>query len=175
MNTVQTLTSSLPSCLPQAPLAAAARAGGGEYISFRLGNEEYGIHTLCVQEIRSYEAPTRIANAPAALCGIIDLRGVIVPIFDLRIQLGCARATYDASTIVIVLSLPQRVVGVVVDAVTEVLQLDAGDIRPAPELNSLSPAARYITGVGTFDSRMLILLDIERWMQRDDSALLSLH
>src|SRR4030095_15004451 len=110
--------------------ALAARAG--EYLTFRLGGEEYGIDILRVQEIRSYEQPTRIANAPGYLKGVVNLRGVIVPIVDLRVRLGCAQAEYNHFTVVIVLNVKGRVVGAVVDSVSDVLELAGAGIRPAP-------------------------------------------
>ena len=112
--------------------ALAARAG--EYLTFRLGGEEYGIDILRVQEIRSYEQPTRIANAPGYIKGVVNLRGVIVPIVDLRVRLGCAQAEYNHFTVVIVLNVKGRVVGAVVDSVSDVLELPAEAIRPAPPM-----------------------------------------
>jgi purine-binding chemotaxis protein CheW len=163
---------------------AAAPAGGvereshsgGEFLTFRLGAEEYGIDILRVQEIRSYEQPTRIANAPAFLKGVVNLRGVIVPIVDLRLKLGCDSAEYNGFTVVIVLNVRGRVVGAVVDSVSDVLELGREDIRPAPELNS-SIDADFITGIGTVKNgdaeRMLILMDIEGLMSSADMGLMS--
>src|SRR5689334_15386630 len=114
----------------------AAGGSGGEFLTFRLGAEEYGIDILRVQEIRSYEPPTRIANSPVFLKGVVNLRGVIVPIVDLRLKLGCESADYNGFTVVIVLNVRGRVVGAVVDSVSDVLELGKGEIKPAPELNS---------------------------------------
>ena len=153
---------------------AARRAAHGEYLTFRLGDEEYGIDILRVQEIRSYEPPTRIANAPAFLKGVVNLRGVIVPIVDLRLKLGCERADIDGFTVVIVLNVRGRVVGAVVDAVSDVLELGADRIKPAPEL-SAQIDVRFITGIGTVgaqDERMLILMDIEALMTSADMGLI---
>jgi purine-binding chemotaxis protein CheW len=142
-----------------------ASAAASEFLTFRLGAEEYGIDILRVQEIRSYEPPTRIANAPAFIKGVINLRGVIVPIIDLRLKLGCAEVAYNSFTVVVVLNVHGRVVGAVVDSVSDVLQLGADAIRPAPELVSATDSA-YITGIGAIRSsdsaspRMLILIDI---------------
>ena len=151
---------------------------GGEFLTFRLGAEEYGIDILRVQEIRSYEAPTRIANAPAFLKGVVNLRGVIVPIVDLRLKLGCPSAEYNGFTVVIVLNVRGRVVGAVVDSVSDVLELGKDQIKPAPELNSSIDAA-YITGIGTVKSgdveRMLILMDIEALMSSADMGLMGSH
>ena len=143
-------------------LAPASAAMPAEYLSFRLGAEEYGIDILKVQEIRSYEVPTGIPNAPAVLRGVIDLRGTITPIVDLRLALGEPQAACTPLTVTIVLNLGTRVVGVVVDSVSDVLELGPQDIRPAPHLRTSGFDTRCITGIGTAEQRMLILLDIER-------------
>ena len=156
--------------------AASRSAQGGEFLTFRLGAEEYGIDILRVQEIRSYEQPTRIANAPAFIKGVVNLRGVIVPIIDLRLKLGCDTAEYNTFTVVVVLNVRGRVVGAVVDSVSDVLELGKDHIKPAPELNS-SVDANFITGIGTIKSgeaeRMLILMDIEGLMSSADMGLIS--
>ncbi len=147
-----------------------------EYLSFRLGAEEYGIDILRVQEIRSYEEPTRIASAPPFIRGVVNLRGVIVPIVDLRLKLGCEKADFTDFTVVIVLNVCGRVIGVIVDSVSDVLELGAGDIKPAPQLNS-SVDAGYITGMGCISSgdveRMLILIDIEALMCSAEMGLMA--
>ena len=153
-----------------APGSRMQAANAGEYLTFRLGTEEYGIDILKVQEIRSYEAPTRIANAAAFIKGVVNLRGVIVPIVDLRIKLGCESAGYDAFTVVIVLNVKGRVVGAVVDSVSDVLELAAGAIKPAPELASAIDSD-YITGIGSAAERMLILIDIETLMASPEMGL----
>lgn len=136
---------------------------GREFLAFTMGEEEYGLDILKVQEIRGYEAVTRIANAPAFFKGVINLRGVIVPVIDMRIKLGLGTPSYDASTIVIVLNLDGKVAGMVVDSVSDVTTLLSAQIRPAPELKGVL-AAHYLIGLGTVDARMLILVDIERLM-----------
>ena len=167
--------------------AAASAAGstgrtsqGGEFLTFRLGEEEYGIDILRVQEIRSYEQPTRIANSPAFIKGVVNLRGVIVPIIDLRLKLGCDSAEYNTFTVVVVLNVRGRVVGAVVDSVSDVLELRKEEIKPSPELNS-SVDASFITGIGTVKNgqgdneseRMLILMDIEGLMSSADMGLIN--
>lgn len=143
----------------------------GEFLTFRLGGESYGIEILKVQEIRGYEQPTAIANAPAFIKGVINLRGVIVPILDLRIKFQLAQANYDEFTVVIILNVAGRVVGVVVDAVSDVLTLGGDAIRPTPEFASATFDTKYITGLGTLDEQMIILLDIEKLMTGADMAL----
>ncbi len=151
--------------------AALAKAPNGEYLTFRLGAEEYGIDILRVQEIRSYEQPTRIANAPPFLKGVVNLRGVIVPIVDLRLKLGCDSAEYNHFTVVIVLNVRGRVVGAVVDSVSDVLELAGETIRPAPVMNA-SIDTSFITGIGSVAERMLILMDIEALMGSTEMGLM---
>ena len=147
-----------------------------EFLTFRLGAEEYGIDILKVQEIRSYETPTRIANAPAFIKGVVNLRGVIVPIVDLRLKLALDRADYGAFTVVIILNVAGRTIGVVVDSVSDVLELKPQQIRPAPEFGG-AVDADFITGLASIDGggeqRMLILTDIEKLMAAADMGLVA--
>ena len=139
-------------------------------LTFRLGSEEYGIDILKVQEIRGYEAPTRVAHAPAFVKGVVNLRGVIAPIVDLRIKFGMQDVRYDALTVVIVLNVTNRVVGIVVDSVSDVVELGPEQIRTAPEMGSVIDT-QFIDGLGALDERMLILVDIEQMMAAPDMAL----
>ena len=148
-----------------------AEVQADEFLTFRLGIESYGIEILKVQEIRGYETPTAIANAPAFIKGVINLRGVIVPILDLRIKFQLAQANYDEFTVAIILNVAGRVVGVVVDSVSDVLTLATESIRATPEFASATFDTKYITGLATVDERMLILLDIEKLMTGADMAL----
>jgi purine-binding chemotaxis protein CheW len=149
-------------------------AAPAEYLTFRLGREEYGIDILKVQEIRGYDTVTRIVDAPAFMKGVINLRGVIVPIVDLRLKFQLGDIRYDALTVVIILNVSGRVVGMVVDSVSDVLDLEATQIRPAPDFESLLDAG-FITGLGTVGAgdaaRMLILVDIEKLMLSPEMAL----
>ena len=158
--------------IAQHEAARAAAAVGGEFLTFRLGAEEYGIDILKVQEIRSYEPPTRIANAPPFIKGVVNLRGVIVPIVDLRLKLGCETAEYNSFTVAIVLNVKGRVVGAVVDSVSDVLELGSGTIKPAPEMHT-SVDTSFITGIGSVNDRMLILMDIEGLMTSSDMGLIN--
>jgi purine-binding chemotaxis protein CheW len=151
---------------------ALAMAKGSEYLTFRLDREEYGIDILKVQEIRGYEPPTRIAHAPLFVKGVFNLRGTIVPIVDLRLKFNCVNADYDASTVVIVLNLPRRIVGIVVDSVSDVLTLSPEDLKPAPDIDTVIDSDAVI-GLGALKERMLILLDIERLMSGQGMALVS--
>ena len=154
----------------EAARAAVASQSGSEFLTFRLGAEEYGIDILKVQEIRSYEAPTRIANAPSFIKGVVNLRGVIVPIVDLRLKLSCETADYNDFTVVIVLNVRGRVVGAVVDSVSDVLELNQDSIRPAPDMASAVDTT-FITGISNVNERMLILMDIEALMASADMGL----
>ena len=142
-----------------------------EFLTFTLGNEEYGIDILKVQEIRGYDAVTRIANTPDFIKGVINLRGVIVPIIDMRIKFRLGNAEYNEFTVVIILNIANRVAGMVVDGVSDVISLSQEQIRPAPELGSALDT-NYITGLGTVEERMIILMDIERLMSSREMELM---
>ncbi len=150
---------------PQRPESAQASAPTTirEFLAFKLGPEEYGIDILRVQEIRSYEEPTRIANAPEFIKGVVNLRGVIVPIVDMRLKFKLAQAAYDSFTVVIVLNIGQRVMGMVVDAVSDVITLTPEQLRPVPEFNS-AVDSDHLLAIGAINDRMLILVDIEKLM-----------
>ena len=143
---------------------------GSEFLTFTLGAEEYGMDILKVQEIRGYDAVTAIANTPPFIKGVINLRGIIVPIVDLRIKFNLGKVDYDQFTVVIIINLGTRVVGIVVDSVSDVLSLKPEQIKSAPSL-STTLDTRYIMGLGTVDERMLILVDIEKLMSGNEMAL----
>ena len=137
-----------------------------EALAFKLGNEEYGIKILQVQEIRGYESVTRIASAPEHVKGVVNLRGTIVPIVDMRIKFKLGEPTYNQFTVVIILNIQDRVVGMVVDSVSDVISLSADQIKPAPDMGALN--TDYVVGLGTVDERMIILVDIDRLMSSED-------
>ncbi len=141
-----------------------------ELLSFKLGSEEYGIDILKVQEIRGYERPTRMAGVPDFIKGVVNLRGIIVPIIDLRIKFNLESVEYNEFTVVIILNLSGRVLGIVVDGVSDVIALTPAQICPSPEFSSTFDT-QYIVGIGTVDERMLILVDIEKLMSSADMAL----
>ncbi len=149
---------------------ATAALHGSEFLSFILGKEDYGVEILKVQEIRGYEEPTHIANSPAFIKGVVNLRGIIVPIVDMRIKFNLGEATYDQFTVVIILNISGRVVGMVVDGVSDVITLSAEQMKPAPGFSGTFDT-EYITGLGTVEDRMLILVDIEKLMGGADMAL----
>jgi purine-binding chemotaxis protein CheW len=173
MSSLQAQTST-PSAANHTAQIANPQATTREFLSFKLGDEEYGIDILRVQEIRGYEQPTRIANAADFIKGVVNLRGVIVPIVDMRIRFGMTDVQYNGSTVTIVLNIAGRTVGMVVDSVSDVLELDSAQIKAAPEFNG-AVDANYITGLGTAKlgdtERMLILMDIQALMQSAEMGL----
>lgn len=155
---------------PSAASTASAATSLREFLAFKLGAEEYGIDILRVQEIRSYEEPTRIANAPAFVKGVVNLRGVIVPIMDMRLKFDLEQVSYDSFTVVIVLNIGRRVVGMVVDGVSDVITLTPEQLRPVPEFNS-AIQSNHLLAIGAIEDRMLILIDIEKLMSAAEMGL----
>lgn len=153
-----------------ASAAANVNNAAGEYLTFVLGEEEYGLEILKVQEIRGYDTVTQIANTPDFIKGVINLRGKIVPIVDLRIKFNLGKVEYDEFTVVIILNLGGRVVGIVVDGVSDVMALQEEQIREVPSLVT-SIDTKYIMGLATVEEQMLILVDIERLMTSQEMEL----
>ncbi len=150
---------------------AARAAPKKEFLTFRLGQEEYCIDILKVQEIRGYDTVTSIANTPDFIKGVINLRGNIVPIVDLRIKFRLSEARYDATTIVIILNLKKKMIGMVVDSVSDVIAVPFDEIREAPRFGS-TINTEFISGMATVEGRMLIVVDIERLMSSEDLQLI---
>lgn len=166
-------TAAIPTASNAGPAGAAGTGEANrvrEFLAFKLGNEEYGIDILRVQEIRSYEEPTRLANVPDFIKGVVNLRGVIVPIVDMRLKFRLDEAKYDHFTVVIVLNIRSRIVGMVVDAVSDVITLTPEQLRPVPEF-AASVDADHLLAIGAIDDRMLILVDIEKLMTSADMGL----
>jgi purine-binding chemotaxis protein CheW len=149
----------------------AAREATREVLVFVLGKEEYGVDILKVQEIRGYEKVTPIPAAPAYLKGVVNLRGIIVPVIDLRIKFGLADPKYDSFTVVIILRLATRVIGMVVDGVSDVVALAPSEVKAAPQLGSLVDSS-FLAGLATQGDRMVLLLDIERFLSSAELNLL---
>lgn len=141
-----------------------------EFLAFKLGKEEYGIDILKVQEIRGYDAVTRIANSPEFIKGVVNLRGIIVPIIDMRIKFHLGEPTYDQFTVVIILNVANRVVGMVVDSVSDVITLSPEQIKPAPEIGTTFEAD-HLMGLGTIEERMLILVNVDKLITSSDMGL----
>ncbi len=151
--------------------ASDDEAVASEFLTFTLGSEEYAIDILKVQEIRGYEQPTLIANSPAFIKGVINLRGIIVPIVDLRIKFHLGKVEYTPFTVVIILNVAGRVIGSVVDSVSDVISLTRGQIRAAPDFSG-SFDTKYILGLASVEARMMIVTDIERLMTSADMELI---
>lgn len=134
-----------------------------EFLAFTLGAEEYGVDIQKVQELRGYDAVTRIANAPPYVKGVVNLRGSIVPIIDMRMKLGLGTPTYDQFTVVVILIIRGTVMGMVVDSVSDVTTLSPDQIRPAPQVG-MALESDFLIGLGSIDERLLILVDIDRLM-----------
>jgi purine-binding chemotaxis protein CheW len=153
--------------------ASVTSISANEFLTFTLGKEEYGMPILNVQEIRGYDAVTQLANTPDFIKGVVNLRGIIVPIIDMRIKFHLGQAEYNELTVVIILNVAQRVIGMVVDGVSDVITLNADQIKLAPEFGSAIDT-KYVMGLGAIDERMLILVDIERLMTSQDMELVEM-
>jgi len=145
-------------------------ADSQQFLTFKLADEEYGVGILTVQEIRGWSKVTKVPHTPDWLLGVINLRGVVVPIIDLRVKFNFASAEYNDTTVVIILTVASRVVGVVVDGVSDVITLAAAQIKPAPSLGTGADTS-HIIGFGTLDERMRILMDVEKLMAGADMGL----
>ena len=143
-----------------------------EYLSFVLGDEHYALDITTVKEIRGYEQVTKIANAPAFIKGVINLRGDIVPIVDLRIKFNVGEATYNDFTIVIMLNIQERIVGIVVDGVSDVIRLSEEQVLPPPEFG-VAFASRYLHGLADVDDNMVILVNIESLITSEELGLVA--
>src|SRR3989339_498014 len=157
---------SAPATMHHGPPAVKAH----EFLAFTLGQEEYGIDIQKVQELRGYDTVTRIANAPEHIKGVVNLRGIIVHIIDMRIKFNLGTPTYDQFTVVIILNMASRVMGMVVDSVSDVITLSPEQVKSAPEMGAVLDTD-YLIGLGTLDDRMLILIDIDKLMTSDEMGL----
>ena len=149
--------------------ARIGAAAGAQYLTFRLGDEEYGLEILKVQEIRSYSAITPIPNTPRAVRGVMNLRGQIIPVVDLRLTLGMPETAYNRFAVVIVVSIAGKVVGLLADAVSDVLTLARTDVQPPPDFGA-PIEARLISGMAKAGEKLVILLDVERLLDGADRA-----
>jgi purine-binding chemotaxis protein CheW len=146
------------------PSAAATPAGGAQYLTFVCAGEEYGVEILRVQEIKGWDSVTRVPYAPPYVLGVMNLRGVIVPVIDLRVRFNLEKRAFDASTVVIVVRVQstrgEKTVGLVVDGVSDVYSFGAEAIKPAPDLGGAAGNA-CVSGLATVDTKMIMLLDID--------------
>jgi purine-binding chemotaxis protein CheW len=145
---------------------------GSQYLTFTLGEEEYGVEILKVQEIKGYSAITPIPNTPAYVKGVVNLRGTIIPIVDLRAKLGMPTAAYNQFTVIIVVRVGAKTVGVVVDTVSDVMNIPAKDIQATPDFGA-QVDARFVSGLAKTGDRLVVLLDIDKVLSGDGALLAS--
>lgn len=138
-----------------------------QQLTFDLAGEEYGVEILAVREIRGWSRVTRIPQTPAYLLGVLNLRGAIVPIMDLRLRFGLERESYGDSTVVIIVAIGERLFGIVVDAVSDVIDIDPAAVKPVPDMGAVVDT-RYLKGLATHVERMVMLLDVEKLMRPED-------
>jgi purine-binding chemotaxis protein CheW len=138
-----------------------------QQLTFDLAGEEYGVEILAVREIRGWSRVTRIPQTPAYLLGVLNLRGAIVPIMDLRLRFGLERESYGDGTVVIIVALGERLFGIVVDAVSDVIDIDPASVKPVPDMGAVVDT-RYLKGLATHVERMVMLLDVEKLMRPED-------
>lgn len=138
-----------------------------QQLTFSLAGEEYGVDILTVREIRGWSRVTRIPQTPDYLLGVLNLRGAIVPIMDLRMRFGLDRESYGESTVVIVIAVEERLFGIVVDSVSDVVDIDHAAIKPVPDMGVVVDT-RYLKGLATHVERMVMLLDVEKLMRPED-------
>ncbi len=136
-------------------------ADSEQYLTFDLADEHYGVDILKVQEIKGYTAVTKIPNTPSYMTGVLNLRGTIVPIVDLRLKFGMEPTEPTSFTVIVVVNVGKRVMGFLVDAVSDVLELASKDIQPPPELGSKVDIT-FVSGIGNCNDRLVTLLDIDR-------------
>ena len=165
---MEPFSASAPTGLPQ-PGSLHFTEESNQYLTFTLGREEYGIELLKVQEIRGYSAITPIPNTPAHFKGVMNLRGTVIPVVDLRSKFAMEAVEYTKFTVIIVASVADKIVGLVVDAVSDVLTVSSQNIRPTPDFGARA-ATRFITGLASVGDHLAVLLDIEKLVSGDELA-----
>jgi purine-binding chemotaxis protein CheW len=150
---------------------SGANAPVTQYLTVNLGAEEYGADILAVREIRGWTPVTRIPQAPHYVLGVLNLRGAIVPVLDLRLRFGLPAVEYGATTVTVIVTVAGRNFGVVVDAVSDVLTVQGGDIRPVPDMGT-TVDTEYLKGLVSIGERMVLLLDVDKLLQPQDAQML---
>jgi purine-binding chemotaxis protein CheW len=149
------------------PVKASGNADRYQYLTFTLGQGYYGIEILRVQEIKGYSAVTPLPNLPPYIKGVLNLRGAVVPVLDLRDRFGMSESEYTRFTVIIVVRVGERVVGLIVDAVSDVLDVAQNDVVPAPDMGA-GVDTSFLTGMAKSEERLISLLDIERVVGMDE-------
>jgi purine-binding chemotaxis protein CheW len=156
---------------PPTRLADSQTGVGNQYLTFCLGDEEYGLEILRVQEIKGYSKITPLPNTPPEVKGVMNLRGAVVPIIDLRTKLGLPVTEYDRFTVIIIANVGNRIVGVVVDAVSDVLDVTTDDIVPTPEFGGGTDTS-YLSGMARIGERLVTLLNLDHLVGTKELATL---
>jgi len=147
--------------------AAAFADEGSQYLTFTMAGEEYGVEILKVQEIKGYSAITHIPNTPAYVKGVMNLRGTIIPVIDLRAKLAMAEGQYNQFTAIVVLTVGAKTMGLVVDAVSDVLNIPGSDVQPTPDFGA-DVNARFISGMAKAAEKLVVLLDLDELLGGQD-------
>jgi purine-binding chemotaxis protein CheW len=156
----------------KSPAAPAAAASPQQFISFRVGGEEYAIDIMAVREIKGWTDTTALPNQPAFILGVVNLRGTIVPIFDLRCRFGMGLTEATATHVVIIVSVRDRVMGLLVDAVSDILTVDGSEIQPVPEMER-GLSTEFLSGLITVNDGMVVVLSLENLFDRGQIAVAS--
>jgi purine-binding chemotaxis protein CheW len=151
--------------------AQAVETAVTQYLTVNLAQEEYAIDILAVREIRGWTPVTRIPQAPSYVLGVLNLRGAIVPVLDLRLRFGLAREEYNATTVTVIITVAGRHFGVVVDGVSDVLDVEAHSIKPVPDMGT-AVDTEYLKGLTSAGERMVLLLDVDKLLQPQDAQML---
>lgn len=146
-------------------------APASQYLTLNLAQEEYGVDILAVREIRGWTPVTRIPQAPSYVLGVLNLRGAIVPVIDMRLRFGLPREEYTANTVTVIVTVAGRNFGVVVDGVSDVLDVTAANLRPVPDMGT-TVDTEYLKGLTAVDERMVLLLDVDKLLQPQDAQML---
>jgi purine-binding chemotaxis protein CheW len=157
---------------PATAIASGAdTAATVQYLTINLASEEYAVDILAVREIRGWTPVTRIPQAPSYVLGVLNLRGNIVPVLDLRLRFGLVREEYSATTVTVIITVAGRNFGVVVDGVSDVLDFNPADMRPVPDMGT-AVDTEYLKGLAAVDERMVLLLDVDKLLQPQDAQML---
>jgi len=151
--------------------ATISSGTGDQFVTFTLGNEEYGVEILKVQEIIGYQGFTKIPNVPPFVKGVLNLRGSVVPVIDLRLKFGMPEKEYDKFTVILILEVAGRIIGTIVDAVSDVVTLTEDEMQPTPDFSS-GIRTDFISGMGRKDDKLIILLDIDKVLSDGELELL---
>ncbi len=147
--------------IQNAQLAQAGSGGVRQFISFRVAEEEFAIDIMAVREIKGWTETTTLPNQPEYLLGILNLRGTIVPIFDLRCRFGMGLTTATRMHVVIIVSVLERTIGLLVDAVSDILTIQSADIRPIPDMDRVGAGPQFLSGIIPVNDEMVVLLSLE--------------